>query len=287
MTAFHDKKFHPIKRIYLLHSPDQIKPNPEKEIIYFKNKAKKLKKTIESTSKTKVKLVQLGKRGAFDKDETIQQITKIVKDEMASEKIVTQKQIAVNITGGTNMMAVGAILAASAQSTEAYYVLDNRFAENQELDTNISEISMPSLTKKELKKPLQDILYTILKSEFRWGYTVQTRKSVQKKEIPAWKIDPSIVDTRWMKPQKIKGMIKQRDLTVEICNKYETAPNTIRNRLKELARKGMIRIIHGTPQLTLPRTTIDYKESIFRINSKENLIEISSQGKSELQDYTP
>ena len=94
MSAFHDIRFHPIKRIYLLHSPNQTKPNPGKKLIYFKKEAQNLKKMIEQTSKTKVILKQLGKRGAFDKDETINLITKIVKDEMASEKIVTQKLLA-------------------------------------------------------------------------------------------------------------------------------------------------------------------------------------------------
>ena len=304
-TAFNDIKFQPIKRLYLLHSPNQTKANPGREKILFKNKAEELKKVFEASSDTEVILKELGKRGAFDKDETINQITKIVKEEMASEKIiVSQKQIAVNITGGTNMMAVGAILAAAAQSTEAYYVLDVNFPENMELDSKISVIGIPDLKAKELKKPLHDILFTILNNEYNWPFTVKERpyKVVSKKQKikgvdsqtvhpyeekqSAWKIDPSIIDTIWMKPQKIKGMITQHNLVTEM-EKHGVHKNTTRNRIKMLEKKGMVRKINGIPQLTNVKKTSDFPTSYFRINSKEDLIEISSQGIADLQEYKP
>ena len=85
-TAFNDIRFQKIRRIYLLHSPNQTKDSHlikckkcglVKPKIMYKDKAKKLKKDIEARS-TKAKpvdciLKQLGPRGAFDKDETIDQ----------------------------------------------------------------------------------------------------------------------------------------------------------------------------------------------------------------------
>ena len=54
-----------------------------------------------------------------------------------------------------------------------------------------------------------------------------------------------------------------------------------------LEKKGMVRKINGIPQLTNVKKTSDFPTSYFRINSKEDLIEISSQGIAELQEYKP
>ena len=141
-TAIQDQAFKPIRRIYLIHSPNQKKSSSIKKPILFKKVAQKLKTEIEKHNPAKVILKQLTENGPFDKLETITEITKIVNAEM--ETLATQKQIAINITGGTNMMAVGAILAAFSKQTEAYYVIDTRYPENQKLKSKLSKIGIPN-----------------------------------------------------------------------------------------------------------------------------------------------
>ena len=55
--------------------------------------------------------------------------------------LATKKHFVINVTGGTNMMAVGSMVAASQLQSSAYYVLDNRFLPNE--DTYLREIHIP------------------------------------------------------------------------------------------------------------------------------------------------
>ena len=78
-TAIQDQAFKPIRRIYLIHSPNQKKSSSIKKPILFKKVAQKLKTEIEKHNPAKVILKQLTEKGPFDKLETITEITKIVK----------------------------------------------------------------------------------------------------------------------------------------------------------------------------------------------------------------
>ena len=296
-TAVEDTSFQKIKRIYLIHSPNS---KVGKKIPYEK-RAKEVKKKIEASSSKKVHLVPLSERGAFDKTETILAISKIVKKEYPS-RLGSQQQIAVNITGGTNMMAVGAILAAASNKTKAYYVKDVNFAENQDLDTNLLEIGIPFKIKEDhTRRSLHKILSIISKSSFIWknkpenrkytkverdfdlvksfdGQYVKKWKTIQE-EIFGRKIDNSILDTEWMVPQNIEGAILQKDLINELSS---TAPNTIRNQVESLVANGWVIKKDGIPVLTNAKRSSRSPTEIFRKNTKEKLLVLTDTGRGEL-----
>ena len=129
-TAVADHRFHLIKKIYLLHSPDEKKSKEKKpgggKWIAFKTLAEECKARNENKN-TKIELVELPT--AFDAEITNIEITKIFKKEI--EFLATKKHFAINVTGGTNMMAVGSMIAAIELQSSAYYVLDNRFLPNE------------------------------------------------------------------------------------------------------------------------------------------------------------
>ena len=297
-TAVEDTSFQKIKRIYLIHSPNS---KVGKKIPYEK-RAKEVKKKIEATSSKKVHLVQLPENGAFDKTETIMAIAKIVKKEYPS-KLGSQQQIAVNITGGTNMMAVGAILAAASNKTKAYYVKDVRFENNQNLDTNLVEIGIPFKIKEDhTSKALHKILSEIKNSSFSWNHTPQNKRYVPAKISETQKRDPltgeltyhkeliseatygtkiesSMLDSEWMTPKIIEGAILQKDL----MKKLSTIPaQTLRNRIDDLKARGWIIKKDGVPELTKAKRSSNSPTRNFRINTKEKLLIIDDPGIAEL-----
>ena len=110
------KEIIPADKIYLLHSPNTDKDK-------FADSAKKLKKEIESRFCEAI----LVKINAFEMMNIFDIIDKIVSDEIkASNYSLDPKDFAVNVTGGTNIMASGATLGAMLTGTKAYYVLDSR-----------------------------------------------------------------------------------------------------------------------------------------------------------------
>tara|TARA_Y100000590_G_scaffold210479_1_gene238445 strand:- start:842 stop:1819 length:978 start_codon:yes stop_codon:yes gene_type:complete len=303
-TAIEDANFHPKKRVYLIHSPDSKNTQ-------FKKKASKVKKDIEKHSRTKVHLVQLSEKGAFTEEEIIQKISKIVKSEYPS-KLGSPQQIAVNITGGTNMMAVGAMLAVASNKTSAYYVLDARFPENQNLATNLKEITVGFKIKEDhQKKHLQKILYQIQQSDFNWNgyngqvfeqkYDHEAEREIKKRNImarksdpdafleplpePGFKIDSSFRNTTWMTPRTEPNAIVKKDLIEKFKTKKlgHVPAMTLSNRLDSLEEKGMIRIELGIPKLTEPKS----KHRTFKIDTRQRLIILTPQGKAELSDYKP
>ena len=309
-TAIQDQAFKPIRRIYLIHSPNQKKSSSIKKPILFKKVAQKLKTEIEKHNPAKVILKQLTENGPFDKLETITEITKIVNAEM--ETLATQKQIAINITGGTNMMAVGAILAAFSKQTEAYYVIDTRYPENQKLKSKLSKIGIPNpRDNSTLDDDEKNILYEIANNKFTWAGTstdatlneeLDEESTIPRQSEIRSRIDSSIDGTEWMEAQSKPGVIEQRTLTSIFdttkksehpsYKKYKKKnkllhPNTLRRKLSKLESKGMIQVRKGIPSFKIERSQSTYRYKNYRINEKENLIEIMDQGKAEIITHTP
>jgi hypothetical protein len=288
-----------IKRIYLIHSPDA--PHMD-----YKKRANKLKKEIEKNSTKKVHLHELPEGGAFDKFETIQAIAKIVKKER-NQYGMPQNNIAVNITGGTNMMAVGAILAAASNKINAYYVKDNRWDENKNLPTNISQIAVPFQIKEdETAKKLQKILFAIKGETYSWNHTPEDRPYVPAKmsskmvktfdgqimdkqtkeqaESYGLKIESSIKESEWMLPRTMDDAILQKDLFKKLS---AIPPSTIRGQLKILKQKAMVTEKLGVPELTNAKRGSNAPTRYYRINQKEKILSLTDQGKAELQNYKP
>ena len=122
-----------LTKIYLIHS--------KKGIIDFPRKARELEKNIKSNY-AGVEVVKRVIGNPLHIDDTLEEIIKIIYDELEDESIIN-KEIAINVTGGTNAMAAAAILAATMRGTKAYYVLDRRMNPRQK--SYVEELPVPSI----------------------------------------------------------------------------------------------------------------------------------------------
>ena len=284
-----DKEFSPKKRIYLIHSPNQKKSADTPKPIPLETIAKKTKTWIEkSNPRTKVILRKLTKNGAFDNLETITEIKKIVTEEKKRSDHISTKNIAINITGGTNMMAAGAILAAFYNKTEAYYVKDTRYIQNQELPSLISKIGVSELEdNSELNNKEKNILYEIKNSTFDWP----TPKSGIVEDstgltLPIKYNTDAIQDTKWISEQNIPGMIELKKLKAKFSG---IKPTTFTRTLKSLKSRGMIQAETRIPKKTNPKqkTLYRYVYYIINENGHDQLIEITDRGRSEIHTFEP
>ena len=122
-----------LTKIYLIHS--------KKGKIDFPRKAKDLEKKIKSNY-AGVEVIKRVIGNPLHIDDTLEEIIKIIYDELEDESIIN-KEIAINVTGGTNAMAAAAILAATMRGTKAYYVLDRRMNPRQK--SYVEELPVPSI----------------------------------------------------------------------------------------------------------------------------------------------
>ena len=127
-----------VKRLYLLHSPDESKKSgPKKNPTLFKKIATQLRDDLRRSYDFPINLISID---AFSADSIIDTIVDIISKEYP-DRVVTKKHIVVNVTGGTNLMAVAAMIAAGSQQTGAYYILDKRF---RKLESYVRTIEIPN-----------------------------------------------------------------------------------------------------------------------------------------------
>ena len=196
--------------------------------------------------------------------------------------IATPTQIALNIAGGTNMQVAGGIIAAANKKITAYYVLNDNFEQNQNLESLVQEIEVPKGQTSKYRVALQKILYAISKNEFSWnGITEEKKFNPRRPKIHGVKIDNSITETRWISPQNISGIIALKDLKIS-----GVGDTTLRRNLKILKGQKFIKI-NGVPKLSKAKPSASTPIDTYTIDEKENLIEITQKGLVELQDYTP
>ena len=313
-TAIADFNFHPIKTVYLLHSPNEKKATGYKtKPTLFKDLAKKCKKRIEGNKSynKKVKLVEIS--SAFDAEVTILAISQLFKDEIPY--LATKKQFVVNVTGGTNMMAVGALIAAGIKQTSAYYVLDNRF--HKDLDTYLKEIHIPDFKMSiELKESEEQVLYEISKSKFEWKRTPKNevkKYDVDQNELspnaPQWKtkITYKITDSltaEWMSPKTIDGATtlqsqdkkdpnlpeqykRNRGLQEIMEDDYGIKRTRLARILERLQNKGLVTLEKNVPKLSPPLGNEVNRWKEYRLDSKQILVTITKLGLTELEGFKP
>jgi DNA-binding transcriptional ArsR family regulator len=114
-----------IRKLYLLHSPDDIE-------FKFKDLAMKVKKKLEGAGFEGVVLKQVN---AFDMNDIIFAIIDIVDHE--------KPPYFVNITGGTNLMAGAACATSFFIGAKAYYVLGKRGGTMEE--SQVIELPVPNI----------------------------------------------------------------------------------------------------------------------------------------------
>lgn len=118
------------EKLYLIHTKDQ-------HDYKFETEAKKLKKKIEEQYRIPVTLIRVD---PFDMDENIKAVLTIVSNERNSKQSLINKDISINVTGGTKLMVAAASTAAYLAGCKVYYVMDPSKYRGENL---VKELPMP------------------------------------------------------------------------------------------------------------------------------------------------
>ena len=138
----------PVTKIWLIHSKKK-----DGTVDFTKNArdlAKKIKKDYAG-----VEVEQYLIDNPFGMDDTMDAITDIV----SIEKDVERQEFAINVTGGTNAMASGAILQAMLLGTKAYYVKNRN--KNPGQKKYVDELPIPSIGIVKMNSAQQRVLAII------------------------------------------------------------------------------------------------------------------------------
>jgi len=194
-----DKQFGQPDKLYLLHSPNQKKQPGEKRVVasnQFKKIALDIKNQLEGFVETY--LIEIN---AFDMNSVWDGINKIIKDEFEKDESLTLKDFAINVTGGTNLMAVASTIAAGSRGVRAYYVLNKNFKENKK--PYVRELTIPNFrTERKITRNLHQLLRVISEQKFKWAGVNQNQRRIEEKYYDCHSPDSIILATA-----KIHGSI--------------------------------------------------------------------------------
>ena len=229
------KEIIPAEKLYLLHSPNSLRDK-------FADNARKLKKEVEKNFCETV----LVKINAFEMMSVWETIDNIVSDEIKdSNYSLNTFDFAVNVTGGTNIMASGATLAATLTGTKAYYVLDSRMEPKRKKYAEWLPIPPINIIR-SLSKSQQKILQTLEKGEFVW------------------------------KGEKQKGVMKNKDLE----KKLDMRASSLNSSIKELVKKRFVETERGVPVIKYKKGSADQKPvEVEEVLENQMLVKITDLGR--------
>ena len=247
-----DKQFGQPDKLFLLHSPNQKKQPGEKRVAasnQFKKIALDIKNQLEGFVETY--LIEIN---AFDMNSVWDGINKIIKDEFEKDESLTLKDFAINVTGGTNLMAVASTIAAGSRGVRAYYVLNKNFKENKK--PYVRELTIPNFRiERTITRNLHQLLRVISEQKFKWaGVNLNPRRIETEAGLP---ISVGVIVKEGIKPNWMKKRIESgwvvRSVLLEIMkNKYRIPKQTTTNRLATLQERGLIMIQRNVPKLKPP-----------------------------------
>ena len=185
----------PVTKIYLIHSKKSKETN-------FPKKARELEKDIHKI-RPSAEVIMKVIENSFNIDDTYDTINEIINVERVENKIENY-EIAINVSGGTNVMAAAAILAATMKCTKAYYVLDER--KNPGQDNYVVELPIPLINTGKMNETQQEVLRLISEGTFERIDIIE-------------KISPVSFDDKW-KP-KGKTISEKRQYDFCTCGHWE------------------------------------------------------------------
>jgi len=159
------KETPPVKKIWLIHSKKNKTQN-----IDFPKKAKDCAKKIKSfydDCEIKFAIIE----DSLGIDDTMDKINEIVtNEEKENEKLLkegkideelSRKDFLINVTGGTNAVAAGAILSATLLGTRAHYIKNKSIEPN--LETYLVDLPIPPLGILKMNETFLQVLKIIAK----------------------------------------------------------------------------------------------------------------------------
>ena len=211
----------PVTKIWLIHS--KKKDGREDFTKNAKDLAKKIKKDYAG-----VEVEQYLIDDPFGINDTMDAISEIV----SIEGDVERQEFAVNVTGGTNAMATGAILQAMLLGTKAYYVKNRN--KNPGQKKYVDELPIPSIGIVKMNNVQQKVLRMI--SENEHILRDPSTKKVENREVGM------------ATNQELLKKLKWNDEYDNGIRKRQRGATRIAYILKELEKKGYVEKIHGVEE---------------------------------------
>ena len=180
-----------VEKIYLLHSKKTAE-------VDFPKKARELEKEIKKLYPG-VEIIKRVIENAFNLDDTQDAITEIIYNER--DNGVENQEIAINVTGGTNIQGAAAVLSAFKHGTKAYYILNRR--KNKNLNSYVEELPIPSIGIAKMNKTQQQALQFIAHGRF---LRIEQEKRIDKISKKLRKF------TDYMDDDKITGKLTNQQL---------------------------------------------------------------------------
>ena len=180
-----------VEKIYLLHSKKTAE-------VDFPKKARELEKKIKEQYPDCI-IFKRVIENAFNLDDTQDAITEIVYNEQ--DNGVLNQEIAINVTGGTNIQGAAAVLSAFKHGTKAYYILNRR--KNKNLNSYVEELPIPSIGIAKMNKTQQQALQFIAHGRF---LRIEQEKRIDKISKKLRKF------TNYMDDDKITGKMTNQQL---------------------------------------------------------------------------
>jgi len=213
-------------------------------------------------------------------------INKIIKDEFEKDESLTLKDFAINVTGGTNLMAVASTIAAGSRGVRAYYVLNKNFKENKK--PYVRELTIPNFrTERKITRNLHQLLRVISEQKFKWAGVNQNQRRIETEAgLPIFVgvVVKEGIKPNWMKKRIESGWVSRSVLLEIMKNKYRIPKQTTTNRLATIQERGLVLIQRNVPKLKPPsKSASKYSKFEYKIDNKELLISITSNGISELR----
>ena len=142
-----------VEKIYLLHSKKTAE-------VDFPKKARELEKKIKEQYPDCI-IFKRVIENAFNLDDTQDAITEIIYNER--DNGVENQEIAINVTGGTNVQGAAAVLSAYKHGTKAYYIKNRK---KEKLNTYVEELPIPSIGIAKMNETQQKVLQLIFEGIF-------------------------------------------------------------------------------------------------------------------------
>ena len=146
-----------VTTLWLIHS----KKSPKYD---FPKLAKKLEKDLK-LSYPQIEIKRAILENAFREDPTIDAILNIILSEEKLDPLLIRNEFVVNITGGTNAVAAGAVLAATFYGTRAQYVLEPQKGDSKKTKY-VYELPIRPIGIAKMNQTQLDVLKIIVESTY-------------------------------------------------------------------------------------------------------------------------
>jgi hypothetical protein len=145
------KETSPVEKIWILHS----KKSPTKDFPQIALGLKKKVLSFYDDCEIKMKVIE----DPFGLDSTMDMIDDIIREEEENDSTLQRHEFLINVTGGTNAVAAGSIMAATLSGTTAHYIKNKKMEPG--LRKYVIELPIPSIGMMKMNQTYHKVLKII------------------------------------------------------------------------------------------------------------------------------